>query len=505
MKRFESVGLLHIAALLATVLTAYLPQLYEFVGTDIGVYYEIGRRLATDGRLELWGNYWDHKPPLIYLYFAIFSHLDALLGDTSGLKLGALCAYSGLTLLAYRALSIARPTDSRTLAALGSAAATSLVLGWLDPVANGILMVSALICAFSGLVLCADGKRDTTVFLGGALIGLAPFLRPTALTALPFMLTLLFLEYRKTGERRRLWLALSGAVMVAGGCALWLLTFGGSAVFDSLIHYNADYGSRARSTTAVADFFFQDPIALCLAGVLLTSGVASLSCATSPHRSISLVLWAWALTEVASIVFQRKIQSFYLFGFILPLLLAFTYSALNATQTFRTIAAVLLSTILAGTLGYSAHKLDLRILQNPLVSQHTQKTNAIAQIMSAQNCKGVPNDVLVYGNRAQIYTHAAAVGIRPYSWTVFLNPVVDGSLFADRQRQLVDSLTANPASFIVYVGGDGWSPNIGGRIEKIEALIKQRYTAIPVAQTGGLETPYNYQYRLYRKAECAEQ
>lgn len=502
MKRLASLRHLSIPALLGVVLIAYLPQLHEFVGTDIGVYYEIGRRLATDGRLELWGNYWDHKPPLIYLFFALFSHLDAWLGDTAGLKYGTLAGYAGLTLLVYRALSGSRPAEGRILATLGSATCASLILGWLDPVANGILMVGALLCAFSGLVLCVDGRRDASTLLGGALVGLAPFLRPTALTALPFMLVLLVVADRTPDGKRRLGLSLGGCIMVAVTCALWLLSFGGTAVFDSLIHYNADYGSRARSATPLPDFFLQDPLALTLAGCLLAGSLVFVVRAESPRRLKSAILLAWALTEVLSIVFQRKIQSFYVFGFLLPLLLTFVYSAAQTTRPFRMAASAALALMLAGTLGYSWNRVDLRVFQNPLVSQRTQKTQSVVEAMVAQGCRGTPREVLVYGNRAQIYTLAASEGIRPYAWSVFLNPVVDGSIFADRQHQLLESLATRPASFIVYVGTPGWSPNIGGRIAGLEALIERAYVEVPIPPVSGLESPYNYHYRLYRHIDC---
>ena len=220
-------------AVFLLVLAAYFPQFYGFVGTDAGVYYETARRLAGDGRLELWQNYWDHKPPLIYLFLAPYTYLDQWLGDTYGLKIGAISAYGALSFLLYKVLSTqASSTQDRNLAALVASLFAAIVMGWMDFVANGLLMVSATTLAFAGLAMTIKCSNKKMAFFAGVLIGISPFFCPTALTALPFFFLILLMKKKKASNWSEALSAISGFSIAAGISFFLLTTFAGDSLIE---------------------------------------------------------------------------------------------------------------------------------------------------------------------------------------------------------------------------------------------------------------------------------
>jgi hypothetical protein len=244
------------------IIIAYLPHFFTFVGTDIAVYYETGRRLASDGNLSLWVNYWDHKPPLIYVIFAAFTHLDYLLGNTWGLKIGVLALYiAGASLVYIALLRYCSGLGQKFAAAIGLSLSIVLALGWVDFATNGILMVLAIFLSFSGLVFAISAIGVKEALLGGVLIGLAPFFRPTALTGFGVLSLLLFINYTRLHQFKFLHKAWIASILtLAIGVALTML-LGWESVYETLISFNALYGQKHRIITSISAFLQQDVIA----------------------------------------------------------------------------------------------------------------------------------------------------------------------------------------------------------------------------------------------------
>jgi hypothetical protein len=289
------------ALLVAGMVTiAFLPWWRTFIGTDLGVYWEVSRRLWTDGRLSLGGNAWDHKPLGIYVVLAPFHWLNTPAAEFLGLKIGALFIYAAAFaapawLIARAAGAHARPFLSACCIAAAATLGASLALyGPLDAAQNGILVVAAVSLEVCGLALLwlaylCPNRHGTTLrgVLAGVCIGSAPFFRPTAVVAGFILLVLaafaVWMMFRQRGLTRSLARGraegMTEAAMnpaIAGAAAAGMTVLGWIAataalgtlpadLWRVLVVFNAEYGAYYRMQTPIAEYITQSPECLLVA------------------------------------------------------------------------------------------------------------------------------------------------------------------------------------------------------------------------------------------------
>jgi hypothetical protein len=502
---------LYFFVILLSIIFLYTPHWYTFVGTDIGVYYEIANRWSQDGFIRLGINYWDHKPPLIYILFLPFTLLDRVIGDSWGLKFGSLLLYiCGLILVWFSSKYHTAKVPS--VSALVVMIIAIVALGPLDYAQNGLPMLLAICFNFSGLCLIASVRSNDNfkrALAGGILIGLSPFLRPTAVTG-AILLTSIFAykAWRKEEFSAYRISLIATAVTISVFLITTVSITGFSEGWRSLVDYNVNYGKFYRERTEISAFFLQQPVAM-IVGVF-SIGILVIFWRLRLFKEgcdIAFLITLWILIELISSVMQRKIQSFYTFSFMIPLLLG----ALIATG--QTSSGHIKNTgifVFGLLILYAIFQLFLNrppnaIFSNDFISQKRQMPYLISRRIFEDSINSTCSkpSLLVYGNRAQIYTHSRLLSVAPYlSDNVYANPLVDGA-FTNRKENINEKLKNGLPNYVVYVGGeDGRSPNIAGRISMLENSLAASYVPIDLPIKESSEWPYQYTYIIYKLRSC---
>ncbi|MBB3304160.1 MULTISPECIES: hypothetical protein [unclassified Enterobacter] len=502
---FSRCTLILILFVIVTVL--YYPQFFGFVGTDGGVYYEVTNRLKIDGGLHLWKNYWDHKPNLTYYLIYPFTFLSIVEMESLGIKLAFLTYYilgGAISLLAINMIN----SKNQIILLISFAIMFQFLLGDLDLVSNGVFFSLSLFLEFSGLVLALYGSKKSHLFFSGLFLGCAPFLRPTSIIACFILVVYFLINFisRKNNNEVRKLARIFITIFLISLILLFLLVLQSGNVsnfFDTFIKFNSTYGGFYRNKTLITDFFTQNYVAFFYFAISFILMIYSFFVS---RKKNSFLLVLWACLEIISFVYQRKIQSFYVFGFLLPTLLVFITlinDQLNS-KTQKFIYSLFLCFCLLINLNSIYTKYNLIIEGNHFGTQENQFTYLVPQKMASLSCGEKNKNILVYGNRAQLYTFSEKLGILPYKWPVYLNPLVDRSIFSGLANEFMDGLRNDPPVFIVYSGGPGWDPNIDGRILKLEEFINEQYREVELKPKVSNEYPYNYIYRLYINKNCTD-
>lgn len=273
--RYRLILLAAFSALLAVIVAAYWPYFRTFIGTDLGVYWEVSRRLHEDGQLALGINYWDHKPPAAYFALLPWHRFTTPELEFRGLKLGALAIYLGSFALVALALlrAAADRSPARTLAICGivaTAAAFSLDAR-LDAAQNGLPSIGALCFEAAGLAFLAaavmNRKRVFSALLAGFLLASAPFWRPTSAIG-GFLLACAFgmvplvalMKGRPPKWTRAVFLATvsAGITLAAWLYAIVALGTPLPRFAATVVEFNVRYGAHFRGLTPIGEFFRQD-------------------------------------------------------------------------------------------------------------------------------------------------------------------------------------------------------------------------------------------------------
>lgn len=553
---WPALGTLVVAVFVAV---SYLPWWRTFIGTDLGVYWEVSRRVWEDGRLIFGGNAWDHKPLGIYLALAPFHLFNTDAHEFLGLKVGTLAVYTAAFaaptwLLSRAAGGAAWPVRAVCCVLSASLLAAGLSLyGPLDAAQNGILVVSAVSLEVCGLALVwqsvqgTPGRRSVLRgVLAGVCIGSAPFFRPTAIAAGLVLLGLFLIQtlsllraHRGHAAIRHSLASSLGAATVSAGLTvlMWLgLTVALGTPLDVLwrvlVAFNAEYGAYYRAHTSVADYLTQCPVCLSSAAAgwiaLVWAGATHLRGATrawgATSRDVAQTgatrdadVHAWVILGAAAYaalcfalgLYARKIQSFYPYQFVLPALFAGGAAlALLAGRAPRRAGVFAGLCALAGlSLTFHSLRYCLPVIGgNDVASNQRMATGLIVDALARYNVPDPAQRTLwVQGNRAPLYAQAARVGIAPYDWTVFDTAVYAASDAAF--ETWIERFRHSPPGFIVRLNNAQSVPwmepsRVVSRSATIQAVIDTRFEQISVNTSGQNTWPYGYDFTVYRRIDA---
>jgi hypothetical protein len=249
-------------------------------------FFALAGRLVREGQVP-YVDFWDHKPPLIYLIDAFALALSS--GAVWGVWLVtvlALVATLGMAWLAWR--PIVGPTAAVigvTWVAVSVAivAPFNLTEGFMLPVQAATML---LLTRWSPL-----GRRAFVPGLGvGALAGLAFMLRPNLVGTPAVVMATMVVGLLLTGRTRRLPAlvggAIAGAALVCAPILTWLGVHGALRPFwEQVFHYNAVYSAASPQSRVRAAF----------------EGVAN----TTAYGTLLLPLVGWAVALRRLIVRRR--------------------------------------------------------------------------------------------------------------------------------------------------------------------------------------------------------
>lgn len=524
----RSMGLLFATGVALAVASwcAAEPYFHAFVGTDIGVYYEVAKRLVADGRLELFGNYWDHKPLLPFLAFAPFTWLDAPGAEFRGLRLGMLAVYAGSALLAMWASMLAMPRTLGGVAAMLASAIAVVALGFMpqiDERQSGILIIAGVCFEFASVMcLVRSLERRSTGFAiaSGILAATAPFWRPTSIAA-GVMILFAFLGSNTRAVRNRGGSALdrvittralaAAVITVTSWIALTLLLGSRFAdVVDTLAGFNGSYGAYFSAKTPIAAFLTQRAWTTWPAII----GLASIVLLWVPPRKDLMVGFPgvaaqFALLTLGLSIMSRKMEPFYAYQFTTALVLAGGVIVANYSHRRPRIGLALGLLALIGSIYATVTartSASPYVVGNAWCSNEDQATGAIARRLGAM---ARPGDTLwICGNRAPLYEQCRRRGISPHDWTVYDTPLF---WISDKRFQAwIGDFERTPPTFIVRLDNAQNAPwvdasRFAARAARINGLIDARYAPLTSAlePATGKPWPYSYTFKVYALKERA--
>lgn len=545
-------AMLALAWVVGVVCVQYAPLWRTFIGTDLGVYWEVARRLAIDGRLALDGNYWDHKPPMVYLLLAPFAVLDTPGRELLGLKVGTLTIYVGHAILACWA--IARAGGRGASAWIVATAMVGLVMALvlharLDAALNGILLVCASLTEAAGVALliaaivarAQDDEGQTradalrAAVCAGVLLAIAPCWRPSAIAggAVLGMVTLATLAVPTLRAWRGVALAACAGGLAAGLgiVGVWLaLGTRPAGLMDVMLRLNGAMGAFYREQSPVVGYFVQRPRVLwtavaglvalaCAAWVLVRAWRDGRNAASATGGTLAAVVMvgAYIAISLGLCVLMRKVIAFYTFQFLIPVVLGVAMVggvALRAGARRSPLAGLLgvlaavATTATAGLMIDSARGVPWSSLAGASIgSNRTHATGTLANLMADDARSRAVNapTLLVLGNRAALYAQARAVGVRhfdatTYSLRLFHNP-----------DTWFDAWLANMASpagptYVVTLNNfstPGWDlrESVQGRKARIEGALADHYEVLARVDTADGEWPYRYNFVLLARRD----
>lgn len=319
------------ALLLAAGLTWWLrAPLHQLpLERDEGAYAVIAARwLAGD---TLYRELFDHKPPLVYVVFAVAAVLpgDPVVAIRVVATLYLLVTAAVLLILGQRLYGpLAAVAAVVTLLAYGS----SWRFQGLTFNTEAVMALPATVACLLVVQALQEG-RGWLLFWAGCYVGLAVLAKPVALLLLgPLLLAPLLARWPRVRVGAGAAMGLAGVLLLPGLCALWLALQGASgAAYEALILYNRLYAAESLTQGwALAKLWpiWAPMLTLCLPA-LLGFGVAPLvrpadeAGAAARWWAAHLTVGLWALALLATALFSlRPYPHYYLAAVPLLSLLA---------------------------------------------------------------------------------------------------------------------------------------------------------------------------------------
>ncbi|MBL9001851.1 MAG: hypothetical protein JNK25_12015 [Phycisphaerae bacterium] len=518
-----------VCSVVGLVALCYWPYFRVFIGTDLGVYWEVSRRWCESGRLSLLGNYWDHKPPAVYLALLPWHGLGHDGAEFLGLKIGTLLIYAasfaGILVAILIAARDLRPWRILGVSGLVAAAAAISLDARLDAAQNGIAAVAALTFEGAGLVAMGLALRRTdrrmriAAVVAGVLLASAPFWRPTSIVGggLLALIASVGIGARLVNRRWPTWM--SGVVWTLGAASAtafaWLLLViaSGSSIGDfifAVLAFNTRYGTYFRSITPIGEYFRQENpacdlfrLAAAASAVLMVLGFRWRNREPTSNSSQMECLCAavYLLLAVLVAAATRKIQSFYVFQFVLPALFVGAYAVARIGSVPWRWWPAAAGWGLSGLLAWQSWMLVWPIAtRNDFASNARMQTGFIVELLTELDAGQGVKRLWVCGNRAPLYSAAARSGIRPYDWTVYDTPVYAVS------REEFDrwwlKFAADPPEFIVRLGNAQNTPweardEFRRRAGLVNALLAEQYDVVPTPPHGQNTWPYGYVFSIH--------
>lgn len=497
-----------------------------FVGTDLGVYWEIARRLRETGELALYKNYWDHKPPGIFFLLYPFTFLPSGNLDTLNIRIAVATIYALLaSLLSWRLcrLSVILSQEQRTSnpllprimkISLSGAIFTLIFFAIpIDSQANAVPLIASLVLEIISVITVIERRvGPLRSFVAGTMQSAAFIIRPTFSG---FIASLVILILRR--EYFSIAKYLTGVFLVGGLVFLIWLALGTNVFYigDSLYYFNREYVTHFKSITGVIAYLTQSDTALVIIGLSLVTSVSAISsiyvCRKRIHVGPAPMLkmfgpWFLYVTLAFLQAFAgRKIQSFYLFSLVVPTVSFAIFSLMLSRRLdlirFGYVNALLLLSL--SLLTWSNLKQWKEVEPNSFFTNRNMISGVV--LSSASHC--VTNDVKqsrlwVYGNRAHLYDLGRSAGLKPYDWTVYDTPLwwIDDERFTSwlamfRSDPPEVIIRVNPRSLPLTKLKENWNE----RSLAIEQVIVESYRKADFPIPTESAWPYNHLYELFIK------
>ena len=468
-----------------------LPGLIYGPSQDAAVYTEVADRLRA-GVLPYAGA-WDHKPPVVYLLYALTQEIMPFLGPWTSVWL-----LSWATVVLCGALT-ARLVRRSGLPSLAIPAAACVVAALsLPPIAQGGGHTEPVGTAFAlgALILVLEPRRWWSQLLAGALFGMAMM---ATLQAAPVAAAALIM-LRPDRHRWRL------AAFVVGVAGVLVLTATSLAIlgilpaaFDAVFVYSAAYREM--------NLGFQGPLleGAIRAGILVAApflfpvgvGVLRSFRLLGAQRILALACLGWLVVGVTWIWAQGRIEGHYL----VPLLPAAAFLVVLGAEHLVTIGRgnpVVAGSILSLTSAAVVLSALVVVRASDVVWGELRAENgraqAVAALLSAEGSRA--GTVFVWGNRPQVYFYAKRVPANRY---FYLAPLTTpGYSRTDQVQVLADQLRSSLPAYFVDAGSPspgapGLSPLLLARpitangrdfdaLDPVRRLVRQDYQLAEVVK-----------------------
>jgi hypothetical protein len=469
----SSVRVLYIALVLLAALLL-LPGLAVGPSLDAAVFAGIGEQIRAGDRLYV--DAWDHKPPAAYFVLAVAQAALAWLSPWIVSWLVSVLATAGAGLgIAYAVVALGA---RRWAGYLAAALAVAFLAQYLTALGGGLTEPMAALPASWALALVLSQPQTAWRRFGaGLLLGLATLI---SLQLAPAVIAAAGICLASVDPRLRIRAAIDLAVGIVGPwvlAGLALLAAGGlGAAVDAVFTYGAAYRTSssafgAELSRAPAAWTFLSSLALVAPAAL--GGLALLKTGDR-RRSVPYAMAAWIALALALFAFQGRFIAHYAVPLAIPLgLLAGVGLSVTADRWARAgtrvrvalalpLVAALLASVAAGFLGGR-----YELLAN---LEHSRQVDAAAQYVEGHSGPG--DEILVWGNRPELYLAAERVPAIPYR---FMYPLTtEGYVSADLVARVRSDLSEDPPLLVVDAGSD--RPGAPGFLQ----LLIDR----PVAQEG---------------------
>lgn len=219
------------------------------LGIDCSVYAVMAHEVLS-GRL-LYTDLWDHKPPAIYITYAVAEVLVGY-GIHTFYLLEVAAGVTTLFGIYFAASAIGGRVSGLWAAAFWAVLSGDLTLEATEPNAE-VFMNSCLVWAFALLVRSSEKSFEWTRFLViGVLYALASLYKPVAVV-IPALVGLVYVATAAGGMRARLRRLAQVALIASAGIAVWVAVFGYFLAlgrfddFYSTFIYNSFYSGDLRA------------------------------------------------------------------------------------------------------------------------------------------------------------------------------------------------------------------------------------------------------------------
>jgi hypothetical protein len=465
-----------------------LPGLAAGPSFDAAVFLT-GGWLVAQGRVP-YADFWDHKPPLIYVIDAALPAAFPWADPWSAVWIGSVAATGGAGV--FIALTIRRWAPLWVAALAGTAA--SIAMGQYALSLGGGLTETFASLALAVAVYIQLDPRDSSArwVVGGLALGIATLISVQALAGAA---AILVGGIGVGGPRWR-----RGAGILIGAALPWLAAAGlmaalGAlpAMIDALVTYSSAYRASNVAQAARNEYASTSVAVLCLT-FLIVPAVLAIRDAVRDARWRATVLVpaaVWILLTVAVGIGLSRFETHYAIPLAIPLALAGSISLAARSR----LPAIMALVALYAVVGTGLSLVVARIASQPLqlsISAETERTARVGAVMA--ELATPESTAFVWGNEPQLHYLS---GIRPASRYLYLLPLTTpGYATPSLVEEIGRSWATDPPELVVDAGslqpGSPGSPPLliarpidqEGReldiLEPLRALVRERYALVEV-------------------------
>ncbi len=446
-------------------LAVVLPQLGAPLGYDDSVYVTVVRGIAEG--LVPYRDVFDHKPPLIYAWYAAVLAIDDSPGAirlSIAASLSATVAVTWWTARAY----FERPVADAVALAFALTTGLAAVSNNAAPMQLMLLPLTGAL----GLVLRWHARGDARLLVAAGVAGaLAGLFKPVVLPNL-LVLGLLAIAWRRSWADPLRYIA-GGLATAAVAFAPFVALGAARETFDAVVTFNREYvaatdvwGAGERLEGGLRWALLVQPLTLLvLATVPLLARASRVGGAATNERERALVLGGWFLASLGGAASGGMFLPHYIVQ-VFPagaLLGGVLFEWLRATEWRLRTPAVTAGAVLVAAL-FAPHA---RVLAD--YDAHVRRTPAVDEVAAYLRAEASAGDRL-WTSGPDVYYYAELLPGHRY---FFRTPL---AIRPSTVATTVAELAAEPPAYIV-------APSSDGRPE-VDGLLGSMYA--PVFETGGM-------------------